>query len=87
MANYRRNAVKGGGYFFTANLTDRTSHLLTKNIALLRQSIARTMQKHPFQIDAMDVLPDHIHAIWTLPENDADYALRWRLIKPIFHAT
>ncbi|MBC7757071.1 MAG: transposase, partial [Bdellovibrio sp.] len=42
------------------------------------------MQKHPFYIDATVVLPDHIHAIWTLPENDADYALRWRLIKTHF---
>jgi putative transposase len=84
MANYRRNVVKGGCYFFTVNLADRASDLLTENIALLRQSIAYVMQKHPFYIDAMVVLPDHIHAIWTLPENDADYALRWRLIKTHF---
>jgi putative transposase len=84
MANYRRNAVKAGCYFFTVNLADRASDLLTVNIALLHQSIAYVMQKHPFYIDAMVVLPDHIHAIWTLPENDADYALRWRLIKTHF---
>ncbi|MBC7755118.1 MAG: transposase, partial [Bdellovibrio sp.] len=84
MANYRRNAVEGGCYFFTVNLADRTSRLLTENIILLRQSIAYIMQKHPFYIDATVVLPDHIHAIWTLPENDADYALRWRLIKTHF---
>jgi putative transposase len=84
MANYRRNTVKGGRYFFTVNLTDRASCLLTENITLLRQSIAYVMHKHPFHIDAMVVLPDHMHAIWTLPENDADYALRWRLIKTHF---
>ena len=84
MANYRRNAVEGGCYFVTVNLADRTSRWLTKNIELLRQSIAYVMQKHPFYIDAIVVLPDHIHAIWTLPENDADYALRWRLIKTHF---
>jgi putative transposase len=30
------------------------------------------------------VPPDHLHAIWTLPEADADFALRWRLIKSTF---
>ncbi len=58
--------------------------MLTDNIELLRQSIAYTMQNHPFEINAMVVLPDHIHAIWTLPENNTDYALRWRLIKTYF---
>ncbi len=29
----------------------------------------------------MVVLPDHIHAVWTLPPGDADFSLRWRLIK------
>ena len=81
MANHRRNSVKGGCYFFTVNLTNRASRLLTEYIALLRQSIAHVMQNHLFQIDAMVVLPDHIHTILTLPENDADFALRWWLIK------
>lgn len=58
--------------------------MLTDNIALLRQSITYTMQHHPFVINAMVVLPNHIHAIWTLPENDDNYALRWRLIKTHF---
>jgi putative transposase len=84
MANYRRNTIKGGCYFFTVNLTDRTSSLLTEHIVLLSQSIAYTMQNHPFEINAMVVLPDHMHAIWTLPANNDDYALRWRLIKTHF---
>ena len=87
MANYRRNADKCECNFFTVNLADRTSRLLIENIELLRQSIAYVMQKYPFYIDAIVVLPDHIHAIWTLPENDGDYALRWRLIKLIFPVT
>ncbi len=37
--------------------------------------------KYPFTINAMVVLPDHLHCVWTLPGNDADYATRWRLIK------
>jgi putative transposase len=35
----------------------------------------------PFSIDAMVLLPDHLHCIWTLPEGDADYAMRWNRIK------
>jgi putative transposase len=40
--------------------------------------------RHPFTIEAAVILPDHLHAIWTLPEQDADFALRWRLIKNAF---
>jgi putative transposase len=40
--------------------------------------------RHPFMLDAMVVLPDHMHAIWTLPPRDADYATRWRLVKAFF---
>ena len=39
---------------------------------------------HPFEVNAIVVLPDHLHAIWTLPDGDGDYALRWRLIKTTF---
>jgi putative transposase len=42
------------------------------------------MDKHPFEIVAMVVLPEHLHAIWTLPPDDADYAGRWRAIKSGF---
>jgi hypothetical protein len=35
----------------------------------------------PFQIDAWVVLPEHMHAIWTLPEGDDDFPRRWRAIK------
>ena len=42
------------------------------------------MQRHPFTIDAIVVLPEHLHALWTLPEDDNDYATRWMLIKTAF---
>jgi putative transposase len=51
---------------------------------LLRSSFRDTRARHPFTIDAIVVLPDHLHAIWTLPEGDADYATRWRQIKSAF---
>ncbi len=40
--------------------------------------------EHPFNVDAIVILPDHIHSIWTLPENDADFSARWQLIKARF---
>ncbi|MEJ6404213.1 transposase [Yoonia sp. 2307UL14-13] len=50
----------------------------------LRDAVGATRRGRPFQIDAMVILPDHLHAIWTLPENDADFSTRWRLIKSRF---
>lgn len=84
MTSYRRNFVSGGSYFFTANLADRRSRLLTDNIALLRAVFRDVRARHPFAIEAIVVLPDHLHAIWTLPEGDANFSTRWRLIKSAF---
>jgi putative transposase len=84
MSNYRRNFVPGGTYFFTVNLEDRYLRLLTENIELLRGAFRYTHARRPFTIDAVVVLPDHLHAIWTLPESDADFSTRWMLIKSYF---
>jgi len=84
MANYRRSFLAGGSYFFTANLADRRLGLLTENIGLLRAAFRQVRARHPFTIDAAVILPDHLHMIWTLPEDRADFALRWRLIKSAF---
>ncbi|MEJ5365051.1 MAG: transposase [Desulfosoma sp.] len=81
---YRRAFVPGGAYFFTLNLVDRTSDLLTKNIELLRTVVRRVRRAHPFEIIAWVVLPDHMHAIWHMPQGDADYATRWAMIKAGF---
>src|SRR5947209_4229165 len=84
MANYRRNFIPGGSYFFTANLADRRQRLLTEHAEALRAAFRYALSRHPFTIDAIVVLPDHLHAVWTLPDGDADFALRWRLIKSAF---
>jgi putative transposase len=84
MANYRRNFVPGGSFFFTVNLADRRTRLLTDRVALLRDAFRYARALHPFTVDAIVVLPDHLHAIWTLRPGDMDYALRWRLIKAFF---
>lgn len=84
MTYYRRNFLLGGSFFFTVNLADRRLRLLTEHIDDLRTAFRETRQRHPFTTDAMVVLPDHLHTVWTLPEGDANFATRWRLIKSAF---
>ena len=81
MPHYRRIHVAGAQYFFTVTLQDRQSDLLVREVTLLRECVRRTKDRLPFDIDAWVVLPDHMHCVWTLPPGDADYALRWQLIK------
>jgi putative transposase len=84
VTGYRRNFVPGGCFFFTVNLADRRRRLLTDHADDLRAAFRETRCGHPFVTDAIVVLPDHLHAIWTLPDGDADFASRWRLIKAWF---
>ena len=84
MMRYRRARAEGAAYFFTVALADRHSDLLTERIELLRAAVSRVKRHHPFHIVAMVVLPDHLHAIWRLPEGDDRYPLRWSLIKSTF---
>lgn len=81
---YRRAGVAGGTYFFTVNLADRKRTLLVDNVDVLRMVMRKVKTTHPFQIDALVVLPDHLHAMWTLPVGDCDYPMRWMLIKAGF---
>jgi len=84
MVLYRRDRTPGATWFFTLNLANRQSSLLTEHISLLRSSFAHVMRQHPWRIDAIVILPEHLHAICTLPPGDADFAVRWRLIKSGF---
>jgi putative transposase len=82
---YRRVRTNGGTYFFTLVTHNRRKFLCTlENVALLRSVLKTVMVRHPFTIDAMVIMPDHIHALWTLPEGDHDYAIRWSLVKSGF---
>ncbi len=81
---YRRANAANATYFFTVNLAERNKSLLTENIDLLRAVMRKVKQRHPFIIVAMVILPDHLHTLWTLPEGDADYPMRWSLIKSGF---
>jgi putative transposase len=81
---YRRARTAGATYFFTVNLADRSRTLLVDHVDDLRASVRAVKSQHAFDILAWVVLPDHLHAIWTLPEGDSDFATRWMLIKSGF---
>ena len=82
---YRRSKIKGATYFFTVVTHNRRRFLcIPDNVELLRQAFRRTIQRYPIQIDAFVLLPDHLHCIWTLPEGDHNYSMRWRQIKSHF---
>ena len=84
MPDYRRAHLPGATYFFTVNLADRRQRLLTEHVNALRAAFRLARVRHPFAIDAIVILPDHLHTIWTLPDGDADFPTRWRLIKSYF---
>ena len=84
MVLYRRNRTQGGAFFSTVTLADRRSRMLVEHTDLLREAFRMVRREHPFRIEAMVVLPDHLHTIWTLPQDDNDYSSRWRAIKSRF---
>jgi putative transposase len=84
MTNYRRNRVKGGIYFFTVAIVQRHLELLVQHIDLLKAALREEKNRAPYTTLGLVVLPDHLHALWRLPEGDADYSNRWRRIKAKF---
>jgi REP-associated tyrosine transposase len=85
MPNYRRVWCPGGTYFFTVTLLERHHNdLLVRHIDALRHAVACVRARHPFTIHGWVVLPDHLHCVIELPSGDANYAMRWALIKQRF---
>ena len=84
MNHYRANRVPGGTFFFTVRLLDRGSSLLTDHIAAFGDAIRQARVRKPFHVDGWVVLPDHAHAMWTLPPGDHDCSSRWRAVKIAF---
>ena len=84
MTNYRRMRVAGGTYFFTVKLCNPKSQLLVEQVGALRAAFRTVMTAHPFVIDAIVIMPNHLHTLWTLPPEDCDYSTRWRQIKAAF---
>ncbi|ATG89594.1 REP-associated tyrosine transposase [Methylomonas koyamae] len=82
MSRYRRLQNPGATYFFTVVAYRRQAILCDEPVReALRKAIATTRAKWPFTIDAWVLLPDHLHTIWALPADDADFATRWSVIK------
>ena len=84
MVLYRRNFVPGATYFFTVTVDDRRSRVLIDHVGALRDAFRITQRERPFTIDAVVVLPEHLHVVMTLPTDDADFSGRWRKIKSLF---
>ncbi|MGY4307671.1 putative transposase [Bradyrhizobium sp. USDA 4369] len=84
MVRYRRHRMSGGAYFFTVTLADRRSCALVEHIQLLKDAFRTARVKRPFEIDAIVILPEHLHVVMTLPAGDADFPGRWRMIKGAF---
>ncbi len=85
MANYRRNFVPGGTYFFTV-VTANRQPIFHNELArtLLGLSMRECFQRRTTKVLAMVLLPQHLHAIWELPPGDSDYSVRWQVIKAMF---
>ena len=84
MSNYRRFRISGGTFFFTVVTAARSRSVLTDHADLLRQAYRATASELPFATDAIVILPDHMHAVWTPPQGDSDFPERWRRIKARF---
>ena len=84
MIDYRNNRVPGGTFFFTVRLLQRGSTLLTDHISAFGEAMRLARVRKPFHVDAWTVLPDHAHAMWTLPPGDHDCSSRWRAVKIAF---
>lgn len=84
MSHYIRPRRPGATLFFTVTLAARGSDLLVREVELLRQAVRATRAERPFGIEAWVVLPDHMHCVWTLPEGDSDFSMRWSVIKARF---
>ena len=86
MSPYRRSLTIGGTIFFTVTLADRSSRLPVDHIDRLHHALATTPSRRPFLAVAIRVPPNHLHAVWQLPEGDADLRQRWESIKRLFAA-
>ena len=85
MPNYKRLRSAGGTFFFTLVTYNRQPVFnVPECIKCLRASIKETRRTFPFHVDAWVLLPEHMHCIWTLPDNDSNYSRLWGLIKQGF---
>lgn len=85
MTDYRRANFPGGYYFFTVVTYDRRA-IFSEPVAraCLHAAWAQTKRRMPFDDVALCLLPNHLHCVWKLPADDADFSLRWARIKAGF---
>jgi putative transposase len=85
MPDYRRAFVPGGTFFFTLVTNLRRPIFNSESSRNLLGKLFRQCQAQwPFTVDAIVLLPDHLHAIWSLPPGDSGYSRRWAWIKKEF---
>ena len=85
MTDYRRFYIPGATWFFTVNLAERQNNrLLVEHIDVLRNAFRYVKTRRTFAMDAVVIMPDHLHCLWTLPSDDADFSIRWGQIKGYF---
>jgi len=80
---HKKARMAGETHFFTVRCT-QGSPSLVDNIETLQAALRSAVASHPFFINALVITPDHLHAIWTLPEKDHDYISRWMLIQDFY---
>ena len=85
MTNYRRLYVPGGTYFFTL-VTHNRRPILTSELGrfCLRRAWKTEQKRRPFQIVALCLLPEHLHCMITLPEDDDNFSTRIQKVKAGF---
>lgn len=87
MRTFRRLYQPGGTYFFTVVTANRWPCFdNADNVRLLGDALRCTRSSHPFDSLAIVVMPDHLHCLWKLMPDDADFSLRWQLVKKRFTA-
>ena len=82
MSQYIRSYTKGATYFFTLVSYNRRNILCEDDfLQAFRNTIKQVQQQYPFEIIAWVQLPDHLHCIWRMPTDEANYSMRWSQIK------
>ncbi|MDZ7803396.1 REP-associated tyrosine transposase [Thiohalophilus sp.] len=82
MSDYQRVYVRGGIYFFTVVTANRCPIFnSSSSVDILRNGFRYVKERRPFEMDAIVILPEHLHCIWRMPEDDADFSNRWKMLK------
>jgi putative transposase len=70
-------------HFFTAALEDECATAFTEYVDVLRLIFRACRDRHPFELTAAVILPDHLHCILGMPPRDHARDARWRLLQAL----